>query len=339
MRKGSEVLGKVIVTYDTGEQVGKVADLLFDLGRNQLLGVALSEEKDLSTLPGVPLGDVQALGPDAVIISSRTMIQPVNQYGESLRRLRHDLQRKPPTLFTTDGRDLGRLGDVYFDEHSGAIQGYEVTGGAFAAASSGKSFVPVSQQVKLGADVLFVPPETAALMNERKDASAVAAIVPEEIPESGEQKFHEAASLSSPAPRTVEETLKHRVRCTVSTDDGLIIAAQGQIVTDAVIEQARVHHVEEALKKAVGQTVAPHGAIESGLSFLNRTRERVREETSHVVASSEKAWGQVKGAVTQFVHRGRKQREPQDSLTREAAPPITPERTETGTDTSSDRHP
>jgi uncharacterized protein YrrD len=30
MRKGSEVLGKVIVTYDTGEQVGKVADLLFD---------------------------------------------------------------------------------------------------------------------------------------------------------------------------------------------------------------------------------------------------------------------------------------------------------------------
>jgi sporulation protein YlmC with PRC-barrel domain len=32
MRKGSALIGKAIVTYDTGEQVGKVADLQFDLG-------------------------------------------------------------------------------------------------------------------------------------------------------------------------------------------------------------------------------------------------------------------------------------------------------------------
>jgi sporulation protein YlmC with PRC-barrel domain len=38
MRKGSDVIGKVIVTYDTGRKIDYIRDLIFDQKRNQLLG-------------------------------------------------------------------------------------------------------------------------------------------------------------------------------------------------------------------------------------------------------------------------------------------------------------
>ena len=47
--------------------------------------------------------------------------------------------------------------DLYFDETSGAIESYEVSGGIFADAYSGRSFVPAVQTLKIGEDYAFVP--------------------------------------------------------------------------------------------------------------------------------------------------------------------------------------
>jgi uncharacterized protein YrrD len=57
--------------------------------------------------------------------------------------------------------------DLYFDEHTGNIEGYEVSGGLFADAYSGRSFVPALQTLKIGRDVAFVPTQTAQLMEEQ----------------------------------------------------------------------------------------------------------------------------------------------------------------------------
>ncbi|MGR3280755.1 PRC-barrel domain-containing protein, partial [Acaryochloris marina NIES-2412] len=39
---------------------------------------------------------------------------------------------KGSRIMTTDGRDLGTMVDLYFDEQTGAIEGYEASGGLFA---------------------------------------------------------------------------------------------------------------------------------------------------------------------------------------------------------------
>lgn len=340
MRKGRDLIGKPIVTYDTGEQVGKVADLLFDLERNQLLGVDSSAGEGLPPSPGVLRRDVQALGADAIIIASRTMIQPVDQRGDSLRRLQRDLKPKSLTLFTIDGRDLGMLGDVYFDEHSGEIQGYEVTGGAFAAAAFGTSFVPAAQQVKVGVAILFVPAETVNLMKESGPPAASDSQGEREA-EPGARKFHEAGPLILSAPRTTEDTHGRRVHCTVRTSDNLIVAAQGQIVTDEVIKRARAHHAEEALKEAIIHPAEQDSPDGNGSSLLDRTRERVREETSHLLANTEKVWGKVKENVIHLVHRSGEHREERSGTTSEPMDVSLPhtERIETENQASSDRHP
>jgi uncharacterized protein YrrD len=74
---------------------------------------------------------------------------------------------KGTKIMTTDGRDLGTLADLYFNEETGAVEGYEASGGVFADAYSGRSFIPAPHAIKIGEDVAFVPPETAEMMEEQ----------------------------------------------------------------------------------------------------------------------------------------------------------------------------
>jgi hypothetical protein len=105
-----------------------------------------------------------------------------------------------------------------------------------------------------------------------------------------------------PVYRTIEETTGRRVRRTVQTPAGLVIAAQGQIVSEAVIEQARVHHQEQAVLEAV--KLSPDEAIHSKVGELWwRTSERLRGETAQVVGGAGKVWERVKDTVSDLTKR------------------------------------
>jgi uncharacterized protein YrrD len=244
MYKGNTIVGKPMVTYDLGEQIGKVADLVIDFSNNQILGLSLSEGQWSQRARMLPLHEVHALGLDVIIVSSRSAIVEVDQTAETKLVLGHDMVRKRIKLLTTAGRDLGAMTDVYFDERSGVIQGYEVEGGFFAAASCGRSFVPAPHTLKIGADVAFVPPETVDLMTEQEVEATVTSDTPQVAsgPQAGAREFAEAESHDIPVYRSIEETKGRRVRRSVQTPTGFVVAAQGQIVSDAVIEQTCAHH-------------------------------------------------------------------------------------------------
>ncbi len=60
-------------------------------------------------------------------------------------------------IVTVCGQNLGRMVDLYFNEDTGEIEGYEVSGGIFADAYSGRSFVPAVQTLKIGEDYALFP--------------------------------------------------------------------------------------------------------------------------------------------------------------------------------------
>lgn len=169
MHKGSDVIGKVVVTYDTGERVERVQDLLFDQDSNQLLGILVDEGGWLSGARVVALKDVQAIGPNAVVIPSKSAIAKSRKIPEIRQILKRNNVLKDTRIMTTNGRDLGTTVDLYFNEETGVVEGYEVSGGLFADMYSGRSFVPAPQTLNIGEDVAFVPPEIADLMEEQVD--------------------------------------------------------------------------------------------------------------------------------------------------------------------------
>ncbi len=167
MRKGSDVIGKVVVTYDTGRRIERIRDLIFDQEHNQILGFLVQEQEVFRDARVIPLEEVLAIGADAIVVNSKESVVKAHQHPEIKAILRHNNVLKGTRILTTDGLDLGTLVDLFFDNHSGAVAGYESSGGLFSDVYSGRSFVPAPKALKIGRDVAFVPVETAALMREQ----------------------------------------------------------------------------------------------------------------------------------------------------------------------------
>lgn len=176
MFKGRDVIGKPVVSYDDGKKFDVVEDLIFDQESHQLLGFLVKEAGWFRPAQVLLLSDVQAIGTDAVITASQEAIVknwrreangPDSRLPAVSQILDHNTILRGTRILTLDGRNLGVIVDLYFDETTGQVEGYEVSGGLFADAYSGRSFVPAIQTLKIGRDVAFVPSQTAQLMEEQ----------------------------------------------------------------------------------------------------------------------------------------------------------------------------
>jgi uncharacterized protein YrrD len=167
MRKGSDVIGKEVVTYDTGKKIERIQDLIFDQERNQLLGFLVEEKGLFRDARVIPLKAVQAIGLNAIVVHSRASVVESRQIPAIQEILHHNNVLRGTRILTTEGLDLGGLVDLFFDEQNGHVEGYEVSGGMFADAYSGRSFVPAPETLHIGDDVAFVPPAIAQMMQEQ----------------------------------------------------------------------------------------------------------------------------------------------------------------------------
>ena len=334
MRKGNEVIGKPVVSYSTGRRIDTIKDLIFDQNSNRLLGFLISEGGWLSSPRILLLKDVLAIGVDAVIISSRDNVFEAKQVPEIAKILEYNNVLKGTRILTTDGRNLGTMVDLYFDNDTGIVEGYEVSGGMFADAYSGRSFVPTPKTLKIGKDVAFVPVETALLMEEQiggiKAAMQAAGEKVQETVQSTGEKLQDAGgklkqsssslsqNLSSQfnsalAGRAVEEAKGYRVRQFVRSDDGFIIAAPGQIVSDSVVKFAQRFHQEESLLQAVG--LSTRDAAQSranGMATVtgdrlrvstHKAEDQIQEGAQKLKVEANYLWQQLRTGVADFQDR------------------------------------
>jgi len=334
MRKGNEIIGKTVVSYNTGRRIDIVKDLIFDQNSNRLLGFLIKEGGWFSSPRVLLLSDVLAIGADAIIISSKDNIFEAKQVPAIARILEYNNVLKGTRILTTDGRNLGTMVDLYFDDKTGMVEGYEVSGGMFADAYSGRSFVPTPKTFKIGKDVAFVPVETALLMEEQvggiKAAMQSAGEKVQDTMHSTNEKLQDVGGKikessstlsqnlsgqfnSTLAGRAVEEAKGHRVRQFVRSDDGFIIAAPGQIVGDSVIKFAQRFHQEEPLLQAVG--LSTRDAAQSranGMAMVAGDRVRVtaykaedqlQQGAQKLKVEANQLWRQLKTGMANFQDR------------------------------------
>ncbi|MEH2231181.1 MAG: PRC-barrel domain-containing protein [Nostoc sp.] len=232
MLKGSDIIDKVVVTYDTGKKIVRIIDLIFDRERNQLLGFLVAEKGLFRDAKVIPLQEVQAIGSDAIVVNSKKSVVKAHRVPVIKEILHQNIVLKKKRILTTEGLDLGGLVDLFFDEHSGMVEGYEVSGGVFADAYSGRSFVPASEALKIGDDVAFVPPETAQLMEEQVGGIRGA------VQATGD-KLQDSAQTTNRRLQTAAQTVNEQLQSSVEkVNRGLQSASQNageqlQAATDA----------------------------------------------------------------------------------------------------------
>ena len=336
MLKGSDIIGKPIITYDTGKQIEKVRDVIFDHNSNYILAFLVSDSGWFNTAKVIPIEDVHAIGTDAVIVKWKFAIVAAKKLREVKKILDRNNVLKDTRVMTTDGRFLGTMIDLYFDERNGQIEGYEVEGGMFAHPETGRSFVPAPQTIRIGVDVAFVPPETVDLMSEQiveiKDENS--ALWERALPQSytpGEMELavteltpisninsvellpptQEASTVLQPntvlqpdvdPSQQKDFVIGKNVDRTVITPDGTPLVMQGQLVTNQDVEAAMRWGILNQLYVAAGGQSDQATIIQNDLPL--RTNSQVSEFTqvnnNQLFERQEKAPNQAQVSIDNY---------------------------------------
>ena len=158
MIKAGDVVGRTVTVREGGQMVGKVKDLVVDGSGGRVLGFLIGQGAFKRTKVA-PYGELQALGPDSLVLSTEQSITKAADAIDIKAALAEDTKIRGLKLQTTDGKHLGTVEDFYFDEASGQVEGYEISGGVFSDAFGGRSFMPTHPSLELGEHVAFVDPE------------------------------------------------------------------------------------------------------------------------------------------------------------------------------------
>ena len=169
MHKVSELVGKPIVSAESGEQIGKVADVLLDQQSLHVLGIVI-EGGLFASEHVLPFSDVQTLGKDAVVARSGTgVVGPKEWHQRAIEGVRTSALKHKRVL-TTSGRALGEIHDVLLDE-TGIVEGFEVTGSRLSRLMGRHSLLPQASGITVGADAVIVSDETAAAIEKSRKSS------------------------------------------------------------------------------------------------------------------------------------------------------------------------
>ncbi|THF85865.1 photosystem reaction center subunit H [Deinococcus sp. KSM4-11] len=297
MIKGKDILGRPIVAVNNGEKVDTVHDVVFDHNANQVLALLVDEGGWFSAAKAVPFASIRSFGEDAIMIGSADDVTTSREDGQLKDALAAKHSLIGMKLLTSDGQDLGRIADVYFDEETGHVQGYEATGGLFSDMSSGRTFVPAPEQVQIGEDAAIVPVTVAAAMQEQEpggikgalqSASASVKDAYGNVAEGVQGAYVSAAgsvkeTYSNIADATRERQKEYVVGRTAGSDllldDGSVLVHKGDTITALQAERADTAGKLTALAtSATGGTLAD--AYGTAVQGVQERYEDVRDATA-----------------------------------------------------------
>jgi uncharacterized protein YrrD len=168
MQKVSELIGKSIVSADTGERIGKVSDVLVDPESQHVVALVLAGGL-LRSEHVLPYADVQTLGADAVIARSGAGVVDAKEWHRQGTASRRTSALKHKRVLTTSGRALGEIDDVLLGD-GGRVEGFEIAGSTFGGLLRRRSTLPQAHGVTVGVDAVLVPDETAAEIESQRSS-------------------------------------------------------------------------------------------------------------------------------------------------------------------------
>ncbi len=156
LRKALNVIGLPVIQTLTGEEVGKVQDVLF----NQqwfFQGIVLETNGWFKKGRFIPSDKISAVGLDAIMIDNVQFIQSLEHTSHLFGLVTGNPKIKGMTVLTQNGHQLGQVEDVYFMEEMGTLVGYELSDGFISDLREGRKLLKRPTHTTLGENALIVP--------------------------------------------------------------------------------------------------------------------------------------------------------------------------------------
>jgi uncharacterized protein YrrD len=290
MRKGKSVIGKDILSLEDGTHLESVRDLIVDADGQRLVAIVVEESGLMSPARVIPIGEVTSFGKDAVVVRGSGSIVPTNQ-DETLQAI---VEQKEKILgkqvYTVQGDDQGKIADIYFDEPTGTVTGYEVSGGLLGDVAKGTSFLSTDDITSIGNDVIYVQPETATVLDQQVGGIQGAVKgAGDRLGEASGAVTDKAASGEAP-----DSLVGKRTGSDVESDSGSVIVPQGRRVRAEDVEAAREAGKLQALIGSVtlGETQAAGAGAKDALGQAGDTAVNLWDRFTAKIGDMTDATGQ-----------------------------------------------
>jgi len=166
MKLASKLIGLPVVSFETGKKFEKIEDIIYDDQTNSIVALLVDRGGMFSEAKIIEYSKISSIGDDAIIVVDENVVMTASESELVSRAVGEQVSVRGKQIMTEDGKDLGKVTDLSIDEVSGRVVGYIASGGIFNDLYKGQPYVPAPQAIKVGGDVLFVPSETAQLMEQ-----------------------------------------------------------------------------------------------------------------------------------------------------------------------------
>ena len=150
----SELLGKPLVSADSGERVGRIDDVLLDSEHRRVVGVLVTEGT-FSKQRVLPFDEIQTAGLDTVIAKTVSTLCDARDWLHDGRPAHRSRSLIGKDVITSEGTRLGSVHGLVAEENSGRIVALEIAAGRHAPPSA--TMVHATGDLQLTNDVVVVP--------------------------------------------------------------------------------------------------------------------------------------------------------------------------------------
>lgn len=243
MRKAKLVIGQDVYSLADGARVDTVKDVLVDETEDIVVGLLIDTGGLLSTSKVIPMGAITSFGPSAVMIGSSSSIVRAETDPQISSMLTRGGSLIGNRVVSEDGTHVGSIADLYFDETTARITGYEVSGVEHGEVMGGSLYLPLEEVRVVGRDAVVV--STALLERTRS----------RQLPPVSAEPTDGEAPEENQDPRALLEGT--RLRADLVDTDGSIVAANGQLITPELVDRAVANGNLETLYSAAGVQRGP----------------------------------------------------------------------------------
>lgn len=263
LMRASKVLGLPVFTVNDGKKIIRVEDVMYDPFQNRIEALLASKGGWFTESRVILFSDLLGIGEDAALINSASMIKKVTEVSKNLEIIaKNDTYLTSTRIITEDGRELGRVSDIFFDTSTGRVEEFEVSQGTFRNWKEGKKKVKITDIVSIGKDATIVRvnkadllPDDKAIHNtdDKKQTDTQQKIIVTAPPP--KEYISQPVDMSSGVHNDRKRyAVGQYLTKNILTENDKIFAREGDMVTYRLLQLAE----EEGVADQVYDNIAPH---------------------------------------------------------------------------------
>lgn len=217
-----DITAKPVVVIRTGKVVGKIRYPIVDSMKQEVVGFIVDDEKWYLETKVVLFALIRGMSNDVVTVEDDSAVMP-SSLGSLQRQLQENVQIIGHKVISEDGRLLGFVEEFSFNAYTGKIESYKIK----------NYYGAVTQQdvISIGKDLMVIQSSMSQAKETVKETITRTAAA---VEEPGNYNLNSVFER-----RQMDFALGKRLLRRIESDEGTVIAREGEIVNRDLIQRAK----------------------------------------------------------------------------------------------------